>query len=155
MEGRNPLTRETREGPRRSGWAIPVGIALLLAGYHLWDLRLRPTGTGLSVRRVSQEEVERVTAKDPNAIILDTRLHGQDTPSGRTLRIPRMELDRRLGELEPYRESPVFVLAPSEAQAAQVAALLARDAFEEVACVRIPETPSAQARAGGETAPLD
>jgi hypothetical protein len=112
-------------------------------------------GTGLSVRRVSQEEAERVMAKDPKAIILDTRLHGQDTPPGRTLRIPRMELDRRLGELEPYRESPLFVLAPSEPQAAEVAALLARDAFEGVACIRIPEAASAQARAGGKPAPVD
>jgi CheY-like chemotaxis protein len=155
MEGRNPRARESRGRPRRSGWTIPVGIALLLAGYHLWDLRLRPTGTGLSVRRVSPEEVERLMAKDPNAIILDTRLHGRDTLAGRTLRIPQAELDRRLGKLEPYRESPVFVLSTSEPKAAQVAALLAREAFEKVAYIRIPETPSAQARAGGETAPLD
>jgi hypothetical protein len=132
-----------------------VAIALLLAAYHLWDLRLRPTGTGLSVRLVSQENADRVIAADSEAIVLDTRLHGSERADGQTVRIPRMELDRRLSELEPYRKSPVFVLAPSEPQAAAAAAFLARRGFEQVAYIRIPKTASVQARTEGERAPVD
>ncbi|OGP80832.1 MAG: hypothetical protein A2Y95_11475 [Deltaproteobacteria bacterium RBG_13_65_10] len=131
----------------RSAWAAPIGLAFALAAYHIWDLRLRPLGTGLTFDLASREEARRALAQDPRAIVLDVRVHGGPSPFEKTVRIPGMELPRRLAELGPHREGRVFVLAATQADGAAAAALLARHSFRRVACLRPPESPSAHARA--------
>lgn len=152
MENRSKHDAAPRPGRRRA-WLLPAGLLLVLATFHLWDLYLRPAGTGLSVRLVDLDEAQREIEADEGAIVLDIRLHDDDSPLARTLRIPRMELERRMDELAAHRGKSVYVLAATEEDAAATAALLARRDFERVACIRVP--PTAHARAEGAAAPLD
>ena len=150
-----PLERSARRPRRRITWAVPLGLVLALTAYHFWDLTLRPLGTGLKVRIVSPDEVKRVIERDEKAIVLDVRLHWRDAIAERTLHVPSMQLERRMGELEPYRHSPVFVLAATEEEGASIAARLVRSSFERVGCVRITPGESAYVRAPTKGGRLD
>ncbi len=140
---------------RRAAWAAPIGLAVALATYHFWDLKLRPVGTGLTFELASREDARRALARDPKAVVLDVRAHGAPSPFGRTVRIPDTELHRRFQELARYRDGRVFVLAATEVDGVAAAAFLARHSFRRVACLRVPEGPSAQARARAEPDRLD
>lgn len=151
-----PAPEKTVSGRRkRLLWVLPAVLALGFAAYHIWDLRLRSGGTGLALAVVDIEEARRILAENDQAAILDIRLHGAPSPLGRTLRIPDIELVRRMGELEPYRNAPLFVLAATDEEAAATAAFLARRDFSGVACVRVDTPPTAQAMAGPGTLTLD
>lgn len=140
--------------PRRARlWTVPALLLLALVTYHVWELYLRPAGTGLSVRLVDLDEARRELGANDRAIVLDVRLHAVSSPFDRTLRIPHTELDRRMQELAPHRGAPVYVLAATEEEAAATAAELARRNFESVACIRMP--PTAHARAESPVEPVD
>ena len=99
-------------------WAVPVILALAFAGYHIWDLTLWNGRTGLALPIVDIESANRTIEENDQATVLDIRLHGAPSPARRTLRMPSMELVRRIDELEPYRDAPLFVLAATDAEAA-------------------------------------
>ncbi len=150
----NQSTAAAAPRPRRRRlWLLPAVLLLALATYHLWDLYLRPSGTGLSVRLVDFDEAHREVAANENAVLLDIRLEGDESALARTRRIPRMQLDKRIEELAKHKRDPIYVLAASEDVAAETAALLARLNFERVACIRVP--PTAHARAGVIVTPVD
>lgn len=139
---------------KRLVWALPVVLALTFAGFHVWDLTLRHGGTGLALDLVDIEEARKTMAGNDRGVVLDIRLHGSPSPIPGTLRMPAMELPRRMDELEPYRDAPLFVLAATDEDAAAVAAYLARHDFNQVACIRTEDAPTAQARAEtGDTRP--
>lgn len=143
METHPPL----RARRKRLVWALPVVLALAFAGFHLWDLTLRHSGTGLALDLVDIEEARKTLAGNDGAVVIDIRLHGSPSPIDGTLRIPAMELPRRMDELEIYRDAPLFVLAATDEDAAAVAAYLARQDFNQVACIRTEDASTAQARA--------
>jgi rhodanese-related sulfurtransferase len=132
---------------RRAAWAAPIGLAVALAAYHVWDLKLRPVGTGLTLKLTSRGNTRRVLTQDPKAVVLDVRVNGAPGPFRRTVRIPGAELPQRFHELDRYRDGRVFVLAATDADAVAAAAFLARHSFRRVACLRVPEASAAQARA--------
>ena len=136
--------KKRRPSPRPSPWVWPLALALALAAYHVWDFAFHPGGTGLRVALVSREETKAALARDPRAIVLDVRLHGDTSPFPRTVRVPRMQLRERLRELDRYRRARVFVLGASDSQGIEAAALLARRSFTRVACVRSPATARAR-----------
>ena len=136
-------------------WALPVVLALAFAGFHVWDLTLRHGGTGLALDLVEIEEARKTVAGNDRAVVLDIRLHGSPSPIAGTLRMPAMELPRRMDELEPYRDAPLFVLAATDEDAAAVAAYLARQDFKQVACIRTEDGTTAQARAETDAARPD
>ncbi|MDP3939013.1 MAG: hypothetical protein Q8R92_12885 [Deltaproteobacteria bacterium] len=136
---------------RRRLWLLPAALLLALATYHFWDFYLRPTGTGLSVRMVDPDEAQREVGADEKAMVLDVRLHGDGSALARTRRIPRMQLENRIDELEEHKGDPIYVLAATEEDAAETAALLARLNFERVACIRVPPTAHARVGAVGPT----
>ena len=143
--------KKRRPSPRPSPWVWPLALTLVLATYHVWNFAFHPGGTGLRVALVSREEAKATLARDPRAIVLDVRMHGDASPFPRTVRVPRMQLQERLRELDRYRRARVFVLAASDSQGIEAAALLARRSFTRVACVRSPVT--ARARPKGASPP--
>ena len=129
-----------------TAWTWPLALPLVLASYHVWELRFRNQGTGLRVRLATRDEARKALARDAKAIVLDVRLHGATSPFPRTVRVPYMELESRIGELKRYRGGPVYILAGNEAQAISAGALLARHSFRAIVCLR-DAPPAAEARA--------
>ncbi len=140
---------------KRLVWALPVALAVGFAGFHVWDLTLRRGGTGLALDLVEMEEARETMAENDRAVVLDLRLHDSPSPEAGTLRMPAMELPRRMDELEPYRDAPLFVLATTDEDAAAAAAYLARQDFNQVACIRTEDAPTAHALAETDVPPPD